>query len=144
MGRSGWLGAAWYGRGQKLAADRAAAAAERSAEEARRSADHSAELVAIERARRADEEVEAENRLVDFMLIPVRRHEYQLTNAGTATAYEVKVHLQEGADAGPGYFITFDPGQTADYRMPHGRPMTVVWHQRFDQSDPARRKVLEP
>jgi len=81
------VAATWYGRGQKLAADWAAA-------EAKRSADAAAEVTEIERARRAVEVADADRRRVRFELMPDGNHAYLLRNVGTDTAYGV--HVETG------------------------------------------------
>ncbi|KPM55904.1 hypothetical protein CcI49_22335 [Frankia sp. CcI49] len=81
---------AWYGRGQKRAADLAAT-------EARRAADAAAEAVRIEQARRADEVADAEHRRVRFKLVPTGGQSgslHLLRNTGTDTAYGV--HIDTG------------------------------------------------
>lgn len=139
---SGW--AAWYGRGQKLAADRSAAAAEVSAQEARRSSDHSAELAAIERARRAEEEEAADRELVEFRLIPHGSEVYMLVNGGTGAAYGVQVRL-EGPNRGAQEIAEFPAGHQEQYFLFHKRrATTVTWHQRADLSDEARTITLYP
>ncbi len=137
--------AAWYGRGQKRAA-------ELSAAEARRSADAASEVAEVERARRADEIAEAERRRVRFELVPVGGQVYLLRNVGTDTAYGVHVNTgglgfqdevtdfeEFEADREHRYFLarTMDP-DLAEH-------VVVTWHHRPDRSDERRTaKLLGP
>ena len=137
--------AVWYGRGQKRAADRAAA-------EARRSADAAAEVTEIERARRADEVADTDRRRVRFELIPEGGHAYLLRNVGTDTAYDVRVETggmgavgevedfdEFEAGSKHRYFLarTSDPGQAEH--------VVVTWQHRQDLSDARQStKLLGP
>lgn len=131
---------AWYGRGQKRAADLAAA-------EARRAADAAAETVRIEQARRADEVADAERRRVRFELEPIggpRSSLHLLRHAGTDTAYGV--HVDIGDLEGPEQVTDFDEFKADEERrlyLPRTMGTTterieVAWHQNADRSDPQR------
>jgi len=80
------IGAVWYGRGQKRAAETAS-------QEARRAADAAADMATIERDRRAEELAEAERNRVVFRLEYEVGSAYRLRNRGTDTAYGVHVDL---------------------------------------------------
>ncbi|MDX8053696.1 hypothetical protein SK571_30360 [Lentzea sp. BCCO 10_0798] len=137
--------AAWYGRGQKRAA-------ERSAEEAKRSADAAVALAEVDAARRAEEVAESERKRVRFVLEHHDGDVYLLQNVGTDSAYGV--HIDTGgmgdqdevvdfdefqADSEHRLFlaVTFDGGQ-ADH-------VVVTWHHTEDRSDKPRSvKLLGP
>jgi type II secretory pathway pseudopilin PulG len=93
------IGAAWYGRGQKRAA-------EQSAVEAKRSADAAAEVTRIEQQRRAEEVTEADRRRVMFELVFHKGNSYLLRNEGTDSAYGVHVDTQGLVPQGD---LDFDP-----------------------------------
>ncbi|MEX5637225.1 hypothetical protein [Parafrankia sp. FMc2] len=131
---------AWYGRGQKRAADLAAA-------EARRAADAAAETVRIEQARRAEEVAEAERRRVRFELVPVGEQNsgrYILRNSGTDSAYAV--HVDTGDLGGGGQATDFDEFKAEEEQMlfliktygTRTEYVEIVWHQNADHSDPQR------
>lgn len=102
------------------------------------------ELVKIERARRADEEVAADRLLVDFKLVARGKDAHRLINDGTGTAYGVRVQL-EGPNRGPEEIAEFPPGHQEQYLVFHKRrPTTVTWHQQPDLSDQARTITLYP
>jgi hypothetical protein len=120
--------------------------------EAKRSADAAAEVVDIERARRADEVADTDHRRVRFELVPEDGQAYLLRNAGTDTAYGV--HVDTG---GLGYddetkdFDEFEPDD--EYRYLLSRTMdsaqsehvVVTWHRLPDRSDARRSaKLLGP
>ncbi|WP_019819463.1 hypothetical protein [Saccharomonospora saliphila] len=147
-------GALWYSRGQKMAADRSAQAAERSAGSAERSemsaaqsAEAAAETAAIERARRADEVADADRSRVRWSLEDLGKDRWMLTNAGTDSAYGVRVsagdvHIRGnvGLDEFPSdhaepYIILRTFGSYTDR-------IEVTWHYRADLSDEQQRREL--
>ncbi|MGI5506432.1 hypothetical protein [Lentzea sp. CA-135723] len=137
--------AAWYGRGQKRAAENAAA-------ESKRSADAAVALAEVEAARRADELAESERRRVRFVLEPDGRDRYLLRNVGTDSAYGVHVNTggmgvqdevtdfdEFESDREQRFFLvsTYDPEQEEH--------IVVTWHYKEDRSDEPRSvKLLGP
>lgn len=131
---------AWYGRGQKRAADLAAA-------EARRAADAAAETVRIEQARRADEVADAERRRVRFALTPVDERnssQYILRNSGTDTAYAVHVDTGDlGIDDQATDFDEFKAEEEHPLYLiktygTRTERVEIIWHQSPDRSDERR------
>ncbi|MDX8036748.1 hypothetical protein SK803_41690 [Lentzea sp. BCCO 10_0856] len=137
--------AAWYGRGQKRAA-------EKSADEAKRSADAAVALAEVEAARRADELTESERGRVRFALEHERGQRYLLRNVGTDSAYGV--HVDTGGLGVQGEVTDFEEfeaesehryllaktfnGNQADHVL-------VTWHLTEDRSDKPRSvKLLGP
>lgn len=137
--------AAWFGRGQKRAAELAAS-------EAKRSADAAAEVAEVERARRAEEVAEAERRRVRFELVHEGGSRYLLCNAGTDPAYGV--HVDTGGLGVQDEVTDFDEFEAdGAHRYLLGRTMdpdlaehvVVTWHHHPDRSDDRRTaKLLGP
>ncbi len=134
--------AAWYGRGQKRAA-------ELSAAEAKRSADAAAEVAEVEKARRADEVAEAERRRVSFVLSHKGGHQYLLRSVGTDSAYGV--HVDTGGLGFPDEVTEFEEFAAGDehrYTLTRttapelAERVVVTWHQRADRSDGRRTAKL--
>ncbi|MET9225617.1 hypothetical protein [Lentzea sp. NPDC003310] len=137
--------AAWYGRGQKRAA-------ENSAKEAKRSADAAVALAEVEAARRAEEMAESERGRVRFLLDHEGGQRYLLRNVGTDTAYGVQVDsdgmgvqdeitefAEFEAQTEHRYFLVRTLGTAANARV------TVSWHLAEDLSDEPRSvKLLGP
>ncbi|GGM81676.1 hypothetical protein GCM10011609_17110 [Lentzea pudingi] len=128
------LGAVWYARGQKMAA-------EKSALEAKRSADSAAEMARIEQERRADEVADAEKLRVRFSLVHHNNAAYVLSNDGTDSAYGVHVDGQRLVARGETEFEVFPAGDARKYILSKamGRPdhIIVTWHTRPDRTDAA-------
>ena len=127
--------AAWYTRGQKIAADRAADAAEASLELAR-----TAEARASEDAQRVQ---------VAWHLERTGQQVYVLHNHGTHAAYGVNVDLADLKmnGGGPEYIEEFTDGHAEQYFLARGLGSTttsiqVTWHQAPDCSDEARKQSL--
>jgi hypothetical protein len=129
------LGALWYARGQKLAA-------EQSALEAKRSADAAAELAKIEQERRADEVDQANRLRVRFNLVHHNKSAYLLRNDGTDSAYRVHVDSQDIIARGDFDFAEFTAGETHKFilarTMGSADHITVTWHDEPDHSDSPR------
>lgn len=129
--------AAWYARRQ-------AHAAEQATIQAQRSADLAAEVVDIERERRADEVAEADRLRVHFELEHLRQQAYVLRNTGTDCAYGVQVEFA-GPLRGDEYIDEFAAGDTRKYTMGglgSSDHVVVTWHYLSDQSDPPQSKRL--
>ena len=137
--------AAWFGRGQKRAAEMAAS-------EAKRSADAAAEVAEVERARRAEEVAEAQRRRVQFELVHEGGSRYLLRNAGTDPAYGV--HVDTGGLGVQNEITDFEEFEAdAEHRYLLSRTMgsdpaarvVVTWHHHPDRSDDQRTaKLLGP
>lgn len=129
------VGALWYARGQKLAA-------ENSALEAKRSADAAAALVEIESERRTEEVDEANRLRVQFNLVHHNKSAYLLRNDGTDSAYGVHVDSPDLIARGDFDFAEFTAGEAHKFIL--GRSMgsadhiTVTWHHEPDRSDSPR------
>lgn len=132
------VGAVWYSRGQKRAAEQAAA-------EARRSADAAAEVATIERDRRAEEVAEADRLRVRFELEHQSGQAFLLRNVGTEIAYGVHVDT-EGLGTGGEVedFEKFSPDDAHRYLLSSTldcdgtERVLVTWHHRQDRSDEPR------
>lgn len=127
--------AAWYTRGQKVAADRAADAAEASLELAR-----TADARALEDAQRVQ---------VVWQLERTSQQAYVLHNHGTHAAHAVYVDLADLKMNGGGaeYIEEFAAGHAEQYFLARGLSSTttsivVTWHQSPDHSDEARKQSL--
>ncbi|SDH61072.1 hypothetical protein SAMN05216553_13515 [Lentzea fradiae] len=133
------MGALWYARGQKLAA-------ERSAQEAKRSADAAADLAKIERDRRRDEVDEAKRLRVRFNLVHHNKSAYLLRNDGTDTVYGVHVDAQNILIRGDSDISEFPSGDSHKYvlgrTMDSGDHIIVTWHHEPDRSDSPRSTKL--
>lgn len=130
--------AAWYGRGQKRAA-------EKSADEAKRSADAAVALAEVEAARRAEEVAESERGRVRFVLEHEGGQRYLLQNVGTDSAYGVQVDTD-----GMGFqdevteFEEFEAQTEHRYMLARtmetagNAQVIVTWHLKEDRSDESR------
>lgn len=139
------MGAVWYSRGQKLAADRAVT-------EAKRAADSAAEMVQIEQDRRDEELADTERRRVLFVLDHAVGHAYVLRNAGSDVAYDVHVDTEGlGTVNELTHFAEFQPGFEHRYVLSRtmgqdgSERVAVTWHNRQDRSDePQTVRLLGP
>jgi len=125
--------AAWYTRGQKLAADN-------SVIEAKRSADAAHEAVRYQRA-------DAERNRVVFRLDHASGQAYLLTNDGTDPAYDVDVDTAGMGIEPVTHFDVFEAGHSEQYLLAPtldvtDTTVTVSWHHERDQSDDRRRVRL--
>jgi hypothetical protein len=107
----------------------------------------------VERARRADEVVDADRRRVQFTLIQESGERWLLQNTGTDSAYGV--HIDTGGLGGYQDEVTdFEQFESSrGHRLWLARTMasdqsdhvTVTWHHRPDRSDEQRSmKLLGP
>jgi len=140
------IGAVWYGRGQKRAAETAS-------QEARRAADAAADMATIERDRRAEELAEAERNRVVFRLEYEVGSAYRLRNRGTDTAYGVHVDLGGMGIVGdePVDLPEFPTDYAYQYLLradglgSSGQEFVqVTWHYVQDLSDEAQAVKLYP
>ena len=137
--------AAWYGRGQKRAA-------EQSAAEAKRSADAAVALAEVEAARRADEVEESERGRVRFVLVHERGQRYLLRNDGTDSAYGV--HVDTGGLGVQGEVTDFNEFEADTehryvlvtiFNRDQADHVLVTWQLKADRSDnPRSVKLLGP
>ncbi len=137
--------AAWYGRGQKRAA-------EQSAAEAKRSADAAVALAEVEAARRADEVAESERQRVRFVLEHYDGDTYVLRNVGTDSAHGV--HIDTGGMGDQDEVVDFDEFEAdSEHRLflastfdaDQADHVVVTWHHAEDRSDkPRSAKLLGP
>lgn len=133
------IGAAWYARGQKRAAEQPAA-------EAKRFADATATMATIEQERRAEEVADAQRNRVRFVLDHEGGSRYLLRNAGTDTAYGVHVDTKRrGITVGEDEdFEEFPSGDAHRSVLPggglntHAGHIVVTWYCRQDRSDSAQ------
>lgn len=142
-------GAAWFTRGQKLAADRAVEEAVRSADASERSADAAESGLELQRVaeRRAEEAAERDG--VIWELLRTGTSTYTLYNRGTHSAYDVRVDLADlgGIGGGAVSFVEFPANHAEQYMLSRGIDSTttsiaVRWFQRQDRSDTPKRQVL--
>lgn len=127
--------AAWYTRGQKVAADRAADAAEASLELAQ-----AVDARALEDAQRVQ---------VVWHLKRTSQQVFVLHNHGTHPAYAVHVDLADlkMSGGGPEHIEEFAAGHAEQYFLARGLGSTttsivVTWHQSPDRSDESNKQSL--
>ncbi|MBB4910561.1 hypothetical protein [Actinophytocola algeriensis] len=142
-------GAAWYTRGQKLAADRAVEEAARSADASERSADTAESGLELQRVAERRAEEAAERTGVTWELLRTGNSTYTLYNRGTHAAYDVRVDLADlgGIGAGVESFDEFPADHAEQYMLSRGIASTttsivVRWHQRQDRADTPKRQSL--
>lgn len=135
-------GAAWFTRGQKLAADRAV-------EEAVRSADAAESGLELQRAAERRAEEAAERIGVTWELLRTGTSTYTLYNRGTHSAYDVRIDLADlggiGGDAVS--FVEFPANHAEQYMLARSIASTttaivVRWFQRLDRTDTPKRQAL--
>jgi hypothetical protein len=135
-------GAAWYTRGQKLAADRAV-------EEAARSADAAEAGLEFQRAAERRAEEAAERSGITWELLRTGNHTYTLYNRGTHSAYDVRVDLADlcGVGGGVESFDEFPADHAEQYMLARSiasttKSIVVRWHQRPDRTDAPKHQSL--
>lgn len=144
------LAALWYARSSATASGRSATAAERSAgaaegseRSAGRSADAAEEALAFQReGERRAAEAEERSRVV-WSFDHFQRSAYVLRNAGTHTAYSVRVDVGEMLARGTTNFESFDAGHVEKYILSRSlgistEMISITWHQDPDCQDEPR------